>query len=242
MLSAHQERFAQEVTKGATYAEAYRIAYGAESNGKGDGWAVSTAWRLARLPHVWARIKELRAAAATRAVMQAADVMNEWVDIATASAGDIVHFRRVPCRHCYGLDHKYQWRISEYADAVAEVQAFNTTAPEGRKKPMPPLKGGMGYSRDRYPHPDCPNCDGEGEGDIYVVDTRMLTGKAAKLYAGVKQTRTGFEVLFRDQDAALANIARSLGMLAERQRGDDDATAAANAPAFLRELAKLLPD
>jgi phage terminase small subunit len=52
---------------------------------------------------------------------------------------------------------------------------------------------------------------------VFITDSRKLSAKAAKLYAGVKQTKDGIEIKMRDQDAALANISKYLGMLVDRK-------------------------
>jgi phage terminase small subunit len=51
----------------------------------------------------------------------------------------------------------------------------------------------------------------------YFAATELLTGSAKKLFVGVKRTRDGMEVKLRDQDAALHNLARYLGMFIERK-------------------------
>ncbi len=66
--------------------------------------------------------------------------------------------------------------------------------------------------RDRNPNPLCVKCGGEGHGRIYLADTRKLKGAARRLYAGVQIGKEGIKVNMRDQDAALINIARHLGM------------------------------
>jgi phage terminase small subunit len=66
------------------------------------------------------------------------------------------------------------------------------------------------------PRPDCVKCHGEGRGSVFVHDTRNLKGGARKLYAGVQLGKDGIKVLMRDQDAALANIARHLGMFKDK--------------------------
>lgn len=68
------------------------------------------------------------------------------------------------------------------------------------------------------PRPHCQRCSGEGEGRVFVHDTRNLSGHAKRLYAGVKANKDGLQVLMRDQDAALLNIARHIGMFVEQHR------------------------
>jgi phage terminase small subunit len=72
--TASQEAFARHVASGSSQAEAYRKAYP-----KSQKWKAETvhqqASRLAGLPHVSARVKELQEAAAARAELTAADVL-----------------------------------------------------------------------------------------------------------------------------------------------------------------------
>lgn len=49
------------------------------------------------------------------------------------------------------------------------------------------------------------------------ADTRKLKGSAKVLYAGAKQTRNGIEILTRDKDAAVVNLARYLGMMVDKE-------------------------
>ncbi|WP_440493509.1 hypothetical protein [Serratia sarumanii] len=57
------------------------------------------------------------------------------------------------------------------------------------------------------PNPDCPICGGEGEGHTFISDTRNHIGSDARwLYAGIKQTQHGIQVMTADQDAARRNL------------------------------------
>ena len=50
-----------------------------------------------------------------------------------------------------------------------------------------------------------------------MADTRKLRGSARRLYAGVQKTKEGLKIVTRDQDAALTNIARYLGMMVDKK-------------------------
>jgi hypothetical protein len=51
-----------------------------------------------------------------------------------------------------------------------------------------------------------------------VEETRKLKGSARRLYGGLKQDKDGrIQVLMRDQDAALNNIAKYLGMVVDKR-------------------------
>lgn len=194
-LSPKEERYCLEILAGKEKREAYRIAYGTRGNPENVGNRV----------HVIARIQELRKPIIEEAQMKAADVLTKWIDIAMADPNDIVQHRRTCCRFCYGKNNEYQWTAGEYASIAAQ-------AVENNKIP-PTCGGGFGFDANMAPHIACPECFGNGVAQVYFVDTRQLKGRAKALYAGVKKTSGGgVEVLLRNQDAALENIAKFLGM------------------------------
>lgn len=97
----------------------------------------------------WRRVHELKAPVEKAIAMDAVGVMAQWVQIATASAADLV-------------------RVVDGGTAVE------------------------------------------------LVDTDKLSPQARLLYAGAEQTKTGIKVNMRNQDAALLNIAKALGMFTEK--------------------------
>lgn len=76
------------------------------------------------------------------------------------------------------------------------------------------------YGGENHPKPndECQICLGEGEPYIYITDTRCLVGAARLLYAGARKTREGIEVILRNQDAALVNLARAVGIFDEVEK------------------------
>lgn len=226
-LTAKQEAFALAMCdpscKGPT--EAYARA-GYKVDGRKIEAVSADATKLAAHPLVAQRVAELRNRSAEAAMIGIADVLREWMLIATADPSELSRVRRWCCRHCHGVNFRYQWiSDEEFALACARVIDYNATKPARMAaKAMPEFDGGVGYDRARAPHKLCPHCGGDGEYDAYFEDTSRLSPAARKLFAGVKQTRDGIEVKMRDQDAALNNIAKYLGMLAERHlHGGDPA-------------------
>jgi phage terminase small subunit len=53
-----------------------------------------------------------------------------------------------------------------------------------------------------------------------VHDTRKLSKTAARLYAGMKQTKEGLEVKMHSQDDALVNVGRHLGLFTDKIKLD----------------------
>jgi phage terminase small subunit len=130
-------------------------------------------------------------------------IVKELVDVATADPRELVSVHHDSCRYCHGLEHKYLWTPAEYRAALDE--ALN----EG--KPAPDPAGGIGFNPTLKPHPECPECHGRGVETVIVTDTRKLSGKAAKLYAGAMKTKDGIKVLAREQTAAVDRLCRILG-------------------------------
>jgi phage terminase small subunit len=151
-----------------------------------------------------------------RTEITADKVLQRWWDIATANPNDIIHLRRVCCRQCFGIDHQFQWvDEAEYQRAVQS--AINTAEEMGKHLLIPSDAGGYGFNRLLRPHPKCPNCSGEGISETHIEDTRHLSPKAKLLYAGIKQTQAGIEIKFKDQDKALENVAKHLGMFIDKK-------------------------
>ncbi|MCE3202483.1 terminase small subunit [Paenibacillus sonchi] len=137
-------------------------------------------------------------------------VLQHWYDLATADPNEVIHHRRVCCRHCFGHDFEYQWTDeAEYEQAVNAAKAM---AKKGKPPVLPSDAGGYGFDPLIRPHPKCPQCHGEGHGQLHAADTRDLSPKAKKLYAGAKYTAQGLEIKLNSQEDAWDRIARHLGM------------------------------
>ena len=178
--------------------------------------AKQQAQRLIKKDSVQAAIQKEMNKRAERTEITADKVLQRWWDIATADPNDIIHLRRVCCRHCFGKEYQYQWRDEEeYALAVDRSEKL---AKEVEKEPIIPSDaGGYGFDRLAKPNPECPYCRGEGNPELHIEDTRDLGPKAKLLYAGIKQTQAGIEVKFQDQAKALENVAKHLGMFVEKK-------------------------
>jgi len=207
MLTDKQEKFALGRLAGLTRTDAYRQAYDC------SGMKPKTVWAEASLldknPEVAAWIAERKKAALEKVEIQVADVLRELWMVATADPNELVHVRRNCCRYCYGFDFRYQWRDLDEYGAACERAIANDQAP-------PEFDGGDGFDERLDPNPDCPRCQGDGVAEVVVADTRRVHGSARRLLAGVKQTKDGIELKFRDQDAALRDIGRHLGMFNDK--------------------------
>lgn len=196
--------------------------------------------------------KEIRAAVemarryrANRLVPQADYVVSRWHAVVRADPRELVEHWRVPCRHCWGHDHRFQYTDIELRDAVTTHRAAQMKLPE-RDRVEFDDQGGGGYTinRDPWRGPDfiefmerhraqaglppfeleansdhsCPRCFGHGEPYAYFHDTRHLSADAATLYLGIETTRHGVKMLTRDKAQAEQLLARHLGALEPEAR------------------------
>lgn len=150
--------------------------------------------------------------------------------IVAAAASDLSNVVHDACRHCHGINGKYQWRdLVEYTTELQRVLDVNAMYGElrslRRKAPvdieLPTDDGGYGYRITLAVNPECPKCDGIGVRRTQLADTRHLEGSAAALYAGVKETNAGIEILTHDVGKAKERLLRIAGAF-----GDDAASVA----------------
>lgn len=171
--------------------------------------AAVEASRLLKNPKIVSIIEQYKEEAAIAAKLTPTWVLKRWMAIAGADPAELMQLRRVACRHCHGVEHQYQWTQAEYTKAVNDAIEYGKNHPDGT--------GGFGYDPTAAPHKDCPECGGLGVEYVHISDTRKLKGDAKFLYAGVQKTKEGLKVLTRDQDAALANLAKYLGMMIDKK-------------------------
>ena len=166
--------------------------------------AAQQAYRLLQDDRVLAAITDAIAERKKRLFITQDQVVTMWWAIANADPNELTQLRRFNCRYCWGDDHEYQWTPKQYERACLDAQKDD--------QPEPYNLGGSFYDRKRPPHPDCPECSGDGTEDVYFADTTKLSPQAKLLYQGVEQTKFGVKINMADQMKALDNVARHLGM------------------------------
>lgn len=226
-LTARREKFAQEIASGKTQTDAYRSAFTVGKMSDRTLW--SKASEIANLAHVRERIEELKAMVKveaeqlftlTHAEIRAFVLQDAW-EVANADPSELITHRRLNCRYCHGVGHKYRWRDeAEFWEELGRVgQVIESWNPKRGKPPeLPTDEGGYGWKRLAPPSPECPKCEGEGLEESRVADIRTLSGPARRLFAGVKVKKDGIEVLMRDKEAARALLAKHVGMIDDTVR------------------------
>lgn len=162
-------------------------------------------------PDIIAEIQRQVNARAARLQITTDDVLRHWWNLATADPRDLVEYCRRSCRYCHGVDHRFQRTRAQMERDRAEFEAQQSK----RSKEIFDEQGGDGFNAKREPHPDCPECFGEGIGITVVKDTRHLSPVALRLYAGMRESKDGLEVKMHDPMAALQMVAKHLRMFEE---------------------------
>lgn len=217
MLTPYQSLFVVEhVSDGCINASAAIVRAGY----KGE-YPAQHAYELLQNPKVREAVDAGMREKAHRRHLDESFVVAEWRKIISADVNELMRTEVRCCRHCHGADHKYQWRDDvEFAEAVEsalrEHQASCDLAVL-KKRPMPELRlpsyaGSVGFKMRAEPHETCPRCEGLGHTVTIIADSDKVSPDARKLFAGVKKTKDGLEIKTRDQDAALLNLAKYLGM------------------------------
>lgn len=198
-LTRQQAWFAYWFVKTRCRVEAYRLA---EFEGEGNTAYVGAS-RLYRKDKVQRAIRDLEKKVAKRYQVEFDDLINQLVAIINADPNALAQYRRVNCRHCWGEGNKYQWRdLDEKLKSEKKAEADD--------KPPPDFSGGIGFVENMDPNPDCPRCNGEGIGETFFADTRDLDGAERQLFAGVKESKFGIEILSEDKKAARAQLLQLL--------------------------------
>lgn len=207
-MNDKQRNFCREYIVDFNATAAYRRAY----PDCDEDSAHSNSSRMMTNDDIVKFINELKEQAAARAELTADWVLNRWKRLADADPNELTTVRIICCRFCWGIEHKYQWREREYMEAVAAAMASD------KPVPLPDGSGGLDYDARRLPNAECPECLGAGYERITVKDTSKLSPAARELYGGVEVKKDGsIKVITRNQDAALLNIAKYIGMVVDKK-------------------------
>lgn len=213
-LTEKQQRFVDEylVDLNATQA-AIRAGYSPHTaNEQG-------AQLLAKLS-VQHAVREARSAQQNRTAITADTVLMEIANIALADARELVEVKTGCCRCCHGEGHKFQRTLLE----------MNSDRERWLDKGKDPSEfdeqGGIGFNPLLLPHPECPNCGGDGDARTVLKDTRHLSPSAVALYAGAKQTKEGIEIKMHSKLDALEKLAKHLGVYEKDNQQKADPLAA----------------
>ena len=200
-LTEKQQRFVDEylIDLNATQA-AIRAGYSART-------AAEQGSENLRKPHIADAIARARQEQQERTGITADRVLREAWNLLTADARELTQLHVGCCRHCHGIDHRFQRTQAAYdADYLEWLNSSDPDKGEFNEA------GGPGYHPNREPHPDCPECGGNGVPRTVLMDTRKLSDKAVSLFAGVKEGKYGIEIQMHDKVAAMEKLFKHLGL------------------------------
>ncbi len=189
--------------------------------------AMQEGWELLRHPEVVAEINAVRRELEQTIAFDVATMLRREAEIAFADPRELVEHVVECCRYCHGVDHRYQRTAAEMEQARREHALGTGQAKPGKRTALADFdpEGGIGWDPRLAPHPECPECHGRGQGRTIVHDTRNLSPAAAALYAGMKQTKDGVQVLMHDQAVARDRLERHLGAFEKDNRQKNDLAA-----------------
>ncbi len=215
-LSPLQQRFVAEYLIDLNGAQAaIRAGYSANCAN------VQASQLLAR-PNIQAAVSAARQEQQIRLQVSADTVLRKLALIATADPRELVDVKVGCCRHCHSEGHKRQRTVAEYNK---DREAHRV---KGKPDEEWDEEGGIGFDPLRPPHPECPECSGDGLSRTVLKDTRALSPHAAALYAGAKTGKNGIEVQMHSQMDALEKLARHLGMYEKDNHQKSDPLALRN--------------
>jgi len=221
--NAQEQLFAEHWAVHRNQAQAYKHAYGPDVT---YGSALVLGHKMFHRQAVQDEIAALMETQRVNspAVANVGWLLRRFVDIATADPRELIGLKIGACRFCHGEGHGYHWREREYLDAIAKAE--KETAKLRRKGvigaaaaddvDLPDIAGGFGYNATKPPHPDCPECHGEGIERFVPRDTDNLSDQALLLYGGVKAKRDGYEIIMADQQKALEMAGRIMGAFTDK--------------------------
>ncbi|MBC7618167.1 MAG: terminase small subunit, partial [Candidatus Saccharibacteria bacterium] len=186
--------------------------------------------RMLKKAKVIAEIEMRRAARSERLQIDGDAVVTEAYLIATADMRELVEYRYLCCRCCYGKDFRYQRTQGERKSAFDKHEALQDDreakaqlAGKSYTRKVFDEKGGTGFDATKEPRADCQECIGHGVGTVVIKDTKTFSRAAMALYAGVKQTKDGLEVKAHSKLDAIEKVMRHLGLYEVDNRQQNDA-------------------
>lgn len=211
-LTEKEQAFVAHLARYRNVTQAYTHAY--DTQGTYETRARS-GQDVARRPRIQAAVLECRRATTYEVGASVSWLLERFVEIGTADPRELIGLKVGACRYCWGEGHRYFWRLREYLEACAKADADNALLVEMGKRASigyPDPAGGLDFNATHPPHPDCPQCHGEGVERFVPRDTDNLSDQALLLYGGVKvKADGGYEIIVADRQKALELAGRIMG-------------------------------
>lgn len=185
--------------------------------------AKEQASRLLSNANVQSAIRELRDETLRNLEANVEELVRYWLDVLRADPNEITSYRRPACPYCHGelKDDGYkrhrQYTPAKFSEAKTahEIKRARTLESDGIDIGDFDSVEGDWYKR-RAPNPACPECLGEGVGEMFIKDTRNLPPGVAALFNGVEKTKEGIKILMGNKEKAADQLGRFLGAFKDR--------------------------
>lgn len=143
-------------------------------------------------------------------------LLRRFLDISTADPRELIGLKIGCCRYCWGEGFGYQWREREYLEQLQEAERLQAEAMrrggDANVIAWPDPAGGFAFNATRPPHPDCPQCHGEGVERVVPRDSDNFSDQALLLFGGVKRKADGsLEIIIADRQKAAELAGRIMG-------------------------------
>lgn len=191
----------------------------------------TTVYRLMSMPRIQHRLAEIERELLSSVSIDAENLFREIVvqNLRLARAKVPTQMWNPPCRYCHGTNHEYQRTHAEFEEDferhITKPLKLNRNTGKPIRVPLFDPKGGSGYDVKLPPHPDCPQCHGEGDIKRPVIkfkDTRFFTADERELFHGARVTKDGVEAVWKDQ-AQARNFLNDLALRMTEHRRPEDA-------------------
>lgn len=219
-LSTTHQRFCQEYLVDLNLTQAYLRTYTSARLST----AQTESRQLLNNPKIALEIQRLLDDRAQVTGITADRALVRLWDQAMADKRELVEVRVGACRHCWGLYHQFQYTEAEFARTqdrhIADEAKRHRAEGDDFVPASCPERGGTGFSPNRQPNPDCPECHGDGSPRTIIKDMRKASPGALALFMGVKYDKEGrMQVLLESHTPALRMVLEHLGLLNDKLPG-----------------------
>ncbi len=218
-LTAREQVFVHWYAETRNLIQSYKQSYNVSPTAN-QSTMYREAGEVLKRQHVRRAIAEAQDRAAQETIIRAAQMLQDLVDIADADPNELIKVETFNCRHCQGVEFKWQWAdamelaraVDDYMRKCAEFEEYKGKKPPPRPRKPADASGGFGFKLKGEPNPVCPHCYGDGIRRETVGDTTRLSPRARKLYKGAKVKADGsIEILMHDQIQARDMVIKMLG-------------------------------
>lgn len=212
-LTAMQKLFVAEYLKDFNGTQAAKRA------GYSSKISAEMASQNLRVPAISRAIQEAIRIRCLEVGLKPDDVVKLWIETLMLDANEFISYHRFCCPFCWGKDHQRQYTPEglEIVRAQHDKQRLAMLRKGVDIGEFPEYTLGW-WDRSKPANPDCPNCHGQGRGEVVIHDTRNLSPQARMLYGGLKLSKGAVEsVLLPDKMKALENLAKALGVFTPKE-------------------------